>query len=168
MLQAFLNLPRVYKRLVSVVSDVVLLTFSFWAAFALRLENQQWLPNTDQMMVGALTVGVSIIFFVRLGLYRAIIRYMSDKAFVTISIGVGASALTLIALAYLLQIFVPRSVPVIYAALAFIFVSGTRMGVRMLVGRPSQRNKEPVAIVGAGRQVYILRKPCARALSSSQ
>jgi len=150
MLQAFLNLPRVYKRLISVVSDVVFLSFSFWAAFALRLENQQWLPNTDQIMVGALTLGVSIIMFVRLGLYRAIIRYLSDKAFVTISIGVGSSALTLIALAYLLNVFVPRSVPIIYAALAFIFISGTRMAVRMVVGRPSQRSKEPVAIIGAG------------------
>ena len=150
MLQTFLNLPRVYKRLVSVVSDVLLLSFSYWASFALRLENQQWLPNEDQMLVGALTVGVSIILFVRLGLYRAIIRYMSDKAFVTISIGVGASALTLIALAYLLQVFVPRSVPIIYAALAFIFVSGTRMGIRMLVARHQPRNKEPVAIIGAG------------------
>lgn len=150
MLHAFLDLPRTQKRLVSVLSDVVLLTFSLWAAFALRLEEQAWLPNSEQLLVGGLTIGVSIIFFVRLGLYRAIIRYMSDRAFVTISIGVGSSALTLIALAYLLQVFVPRSVPVIYAALAFIFVSGTRMGVRMLVARPQQRNKEPVAIVGAG------------------
>ena len=150
MLKAFLNLPRVYKRLVSVLSDVVLLSFSFWAAFALRLENEQWLPNDDQMLVGALTVGVSVLLFIRLGLYRAIIRYLSDKAFVTISIGVGASAITLIALAYLLQVFVPRSVPIIYAALAFIFVSGTRMGIRMLVARHQPPNKEPVAIIGAG------------------
>ncbi len=150
MLQAFLNLSRTQKRLVSVLSDVGFLSFSFWAAFALRLEENAWLPNADQLLVGCLTIGVSIIIFVRLGLYRAIIRYMSDRAFVTISIGVGASALTLIALAYLLQVFVPRSVPIIYAALAFIFISGTRMGVRMLMARPQQRNKEPVAIVGAG------------------
>ncbi|WP_328186483.1 polysaccharide biosynthesis protein [Marinobacter sp. OP 3.4] len=150
MLQAFLNLSRASKRLISVLSDTIFLSFAFWAAFALRLEEKAWMPSQDQLLVGGLTIGVSVVIFVRLGLYRAIIRYLSDKAFVTISIGVGSSALTLIALAYLLQVFVPRSVPIIYAALAFIFVSGTRMGVRMLVARPQRRNKEPVAIVGAG------------------
>jgi FlaA1/EpsC-like NDP-sugar epimerase len=156
MLRAFLNLSRFQKRLVSVISDSVFLSFAFWAAFALRLEERNWTPSPDQFLVGGLTVGVSIIIFVRLGLYRAIIRYLSDKAFVTISIGVGSSALTLIALAYLLQVFVPRSVPVIYAALAFIFVSGTRMGVRMLVGRQGQQNREPVAIIGSGETAIHL------------
>jgi FlaA1/EpsC-like NDP-sugar epimerase len=93
---------------------------------------------------------MSLVIFIKLGLYRAIIRYLSDKAFISISIGVGSSALTLIALAYLLNVFVPRSVPIIYAALAFIFISGTRMGVRMLVARPRHRNKEAVAIIGTG------------------
>lgn len=31
MLQAFLNLSRIQKRLVSVLSDVVLLSFALWA-----------------------------------------------------------------------------------------------------------------------------------------
>ncbi|MFC4260100.1 polysaccharide biosynthesis protein [Marinobacter lacisalsi] len=150
MLKVFLNFSRLQKRLISVVSDAVFLSFSFWAAFALRLEDKSWTPAPDQLLVGLITVGVSIVIFARLGLYRAIIRYLSDKAFLTVSIGVGSSALTIIALAYLLQAFVPRSVPIIYAALAFLFVSGSRMGVRMLVGRPRHRNKEPVAIIGTG------------------
>lgn len=150
MFQAFLNLSRPKKRLLSVLSDSLFLSFALWASFALRLEQSNWLPSTDQLLVSALTVAASLFIFVRLGLYRAIIRYLSDKAFVTISIGVGSSALTLIALAYLLNVFVPRSVPIIYAALAFLFVSGTRMGVRMLLARPRIPNKEPVAIIGAG------------------
>ncbi|KMQ75035.1 hypothetical protein Msub_11234 [Marinobacter subterrani] len=36
------------------------------------------------------------------------------------------SAVTLILLGYWLEVLIPRSVPVIYGALAFIFVSGTR------------------------------------------
>lgn len=38
MLDAFFALPRVYKRILSVLSDVVVLTLSIWAAYALRLE----------------------------------------------------------------------------------------------------------------------------------
>ena len=150
MFQTFLNLPRLQKRLVSVASDVFALFFALWAAFALRLEQQFWVPSQDQVVVSALTVVFTIGVFVKLGLYRAVVRYLSDRAFLTVIAGVAISAVTLILLGYWLEVFVPRSVPIIYAALAFIFVSGTRMGVRMLINRPSRHNKERVAIIGAG------------------
>jgi FlaA1/EpsC-like NDP-sugar epimerase len=101
-------------------------------------------------MVAGITVVFTIVIFIRLGLYRAVIRYLGDRAFLTIIYGVAASSVTLIILSYLFQTFVPRSVPIIYGALAFLFVSGTRLGVRMIVNHPRQRAKEAVAIVGAG------------------
>ncbi|WP_203141762.1 polysaccharide biosynthesis protein [Marinobacter mangrovi] len=150
MLRAFLELPRVYKRLVSVFSDVFFLAVALWAAFALRLEQSAWVPTNSQVTVSIFTIAVTIVVFIRLGLYRAVIRYMGDKALLTIIYGVLASSLSLIVLGYLFQAFVPRSVPVIYGAFAFMFVSGTRLGVRVLVNRPIQRAKETVAIIGAG------------------
>lgn len=151
MIETFLNLPRVQKRIISVASDVFFLFFAIWAAFALRLEQQLWVPNREQVILAAVTVVFTIGVFIRLGLYRAVIRYLGDKAFLTIIYGVVASCLMLIVLGYTFQVFVPRSVPVIYGALAFMFVSGTRLGVRMLVNRPRQRAKETVAIIGAGQ-----------------
>lgn len=150
MINTFLNLPRYQKRIISVSSDMVVLFFAIWAAFALRLEQHLWIPNWDQAIVAAITVVFTIGSFIRLGLYRAVIRYLGDKAFLTIIYGVALSSLYLIVLGYLLQVFVPRSVPIIYGALAFLFVSGTRLGVRVIVNHPRQRRKECVAIVGAG------------------
>lgn len=150
MIEKFLNLPRVYKRLVSVASDMVVLFFAIWAAFSLRLEQDIWVPTRGHLLVAVITVTFTIAVFIRLGLYRAVIRFLGDKAFLTIVYGVVASSLALIVFGYLLQVFVPRSVPIIYGALAFLFVSGTRLGVRVLVNHPNQRNKEAVAIVGAG------------------
>jgi len=150
MFQRFLNLSRVHKRLISVVADVAVLFFALWAAFSLRLEQQFWVPDRGQLVVSGLTVVITIAVFVKLGLYRAVIRYLSDRAFITVITGVFVSAITLILLGYWLEVLVPRSVPIIYGALAFIFVSGTRMTVRMLVNRPKHNNKQYVGIVGAG------------------
>lgn len=151
MFQKFLNLPRFYKRVISVAADVIALFFALWASFSLRFDQQLWIPSKEQLVVSGLTVVFTIGLFVRLGLYRAVVRYLSDRAFLTVVGGVVASALALILLGYWLEVLVPRSVPIIYAALAFIFVSGSRMGVRMLVMRPSRHNnRERVAIVGAG------------------
>ena len=150
MFQKFLNLPRLHKRLISVAADAVALLFALWAAFSLRLDQSFWIPSQDQLVVSGLTVVFTIGFFVRLGLYRAVVRYLSDKAFVTVVGGVVVSALILILLGYWLDVAVPRTVPVIYAALAFIFVSGSRMSIRMIVSRPLRKNKERVVIIGAG------------------
>lgn len=150
MFERFLNLSRFQKRLVSVFADVLVLFFALWAAFSLRLDQQFWVPDKGQLIVSGLTVVFTIAVFVRLGLYRAVVRYLSDRAFLTVISGVVISAITLILLGYWLEVQVPRSVPIIYGALAFIFVSGTRMTVRMLVHRPKNRNKQYVAIVGAG------------------
>ena len=150
MFQRFLNLSRVHKRLISVFADVAVLFFALWAAFSLRLEQQFWVPDRGQLIVSGLTVVITIAVFVKLGLYRAMIRYLSDRAFITVITGVFVSAITLILLGYWLEVLVPRSVPIIYGALAFIFVSGTRMTVRMLVNRPKHNNKQYVGIVGAG------------------
>lgn len=150
MFQKFLELPRFHKRVISVFADVVALFFSLWAAFSLRYDQYPWVPTSEHVLVLGLTVIFTIGLFVRLGLYRAVVRYLSDRAFLTVVGGVTASAIVLILLGYWLEVLVPRSVPVIYGALAFIFVSGSRMGVRILVMRPSGHDKERVAIVGAG------------------
>ncbi|WP_322852833.1 nucleoside-diphosphate sugar epimerase/dehydratase, partial [Tamilnaduibacter salinus] len=97
-----------------------------------------------------LTVAFTIGVFTKLGLYRAVIRYMSDRALLTIIGGVLLSATCLIVLGYLFQVLVPRSVPVLYGALAFMFVGGTRLAVRMLVSHSRKHHLEPVAIVGVG------------------
>ena len=150
LVRAFLDLPRFQKRVVSLCSDAFFLFFAIWAAYALRLEQQLWLPTHDQLLVAAITVVFTIGVFIRLGLYRAVIRYLGDRAFLTIIYGVIASSVSLVVLGFLLQVSVPRSVPIIYGALAFLFVSGTRLGVRMIVNYPKKMAKDAVAIVGAG------------------
>jgi len=149
-MEAFLQMPRLMKRLISVSSDMIVLFFAIWAAFSLRLEQDLWIPTRGHILVAGITVVLTIAVFIRLGLYRAVIRFLGDQAFLTIVYGVITSSLALILFGYILQVPVPRSVPIIYGALAFAFVGGTRLGVRILVNHPGQRHKEPVAIVGAG------------------
>ncbi|MDS1309492.1 nucleoside-diphosphate sugar epimerase/dehydratase [Marinobacter xiaoshiensis] len=158
MFKKFLELPRIHKRLISVSVDAVALSFSLWASFALRLEDSLWLPSKGQFLVCLISIVLTLAGFVRLGLYRAVVRYMSDRAFLTIVLGVVISALALIVLGYVFQVLVPRSVPLIYAALAFIFVGGSRMSVRMLVQHSFNTGKEWVAIVGAGQTGAQLAK----------
>lgn len=149
-IKKILGLSRPAKRVVSVSVDALLLSLAIWAAFALRFENAGWVPEKTQLLVSGATVLVTIAGFVRLGLYRAVIRYMSEHAFLAIILGVAFSSISLIVFGFLFQALVPRSVPVIYGAFAFLLVAGTRFTVRNIVQGPSHRGKDTVLIVGAG------------------
>ncbi|SDX63350.1 NDP-sugar epimerase, includes UDP-GlcNAc-inverting 4,6-dehydratase FlaA1 and capsular polysaccharide biosynthesis protein EpsC [Marinobacter mobilis] len=150
MLQTFLDLPRFYKRVISVAADTVFLALALWVSFALRFENLQWVPDSRQLWVFGGTILVTLAVFVRIGLYRAVIRYISERALFMIISGVAVSAVAFMIFGFLFQAMVPRSVPVIYGALAFILVAGTRFGVRALIQHPGKKLKEFVIIVGAG------------------
>lgn len=145
-----LGLSRPTKRVISVIADFLLLSVAIWAAFALRFENFGWSPGDKQLLVSAATVLVTIGAFIKLGLYRAVIRYLSEHAFLAIILGVAFSSISLIVFGFLFQALVPRSVPVIYGAFAFLLVAGTRFTVRSIVRRPGAKSKDSVLIVGAG------------------
>lgn len=146
----FAALERPHKRLVSVISDALFVLFSLWAAFSLRYETLFQFDGPAYWALFAVTAMATIFLFARLGLYRAVIRYLSERALITVLTGITGSALILIATAFVLQVAMPRSVPFLYGALAFLFVTGTRFSVRTVLNRPRHLSKMPVLIVGAG------------------
>lgn len=150
LINSVLGWSRPVKRLISVMADLMLLSVAIWGAFALRFETFTWLPDSKQLIVSSATVLVTIGAFVKLGLYRAVIRYLSEHAFLAIIVGVAFSSVALIVFGFLFQALVPRSVPVIYGAFAFLLVAGTRFTVRAVVRRPREKAKNSVLIVGAG------------------
>ncbi|WP_097460162.1 polysaccharide biosynthesis protein [Mangrovitalea sediminis] len=146
----FLDLPRFHKRVISVFADTFLLSLALWLAFSLRLD-QLYVPQGWQSyFVFGTTVAITIFAFIRLGLYRAIIRYLSNQAVMSVIAAVGFSTLSLMALGFLLHVFVPRSVPIIYFAIALIFTGGSRILVRSWVFLINQKPKGKILIYGAG------------------
>ncbi|WP_165793962.1 polysaccharide biosynthesis protein [Marinobacter halophilus] len=162
MINKVLGLPRPIKRLISVLTDFTLLSFAVWCAFALRFESMAWLPSEKQLWVSMATVLVTIGAFVKLGLYRAVIRYLSEHAFLAIIGGVIISSVALIVFGFLFQTLVPRSVPVIYGAFAFLLVAGTRFAVRAVVRWRGDKVKDGVLIVGAGMKGMQLASALAQ------
>lgn len=150
LINKILALSRPAKRAVSVVVDLILLSVAIWAAFALRFESYTWMPTDKQLLVSIATVVVTIGAFIKLGLYRAVIRYLSEHAFLAIILGVAFSSVSLIVFGFLFRALVPRSVPVLYGAFAFLLVAGTRFTVRSIIRRPGGKSKDSVLIVGAG------------------
>ncbi len=149
-LQVIFSLDRAYKRLVSVGIDIVCLTLSFWLAVMVRTDTVDSITNIGYWFLIVLACPISILAFAKLGLYRAVLRYLSLQALTAIFIGVVISTFSLVFISYFANLGLPRTVPIIYAAFALVLIGGSRGVIRAIVGSGMKKEGEPVIIYGAG------------------
>ncbi len=144
------HLPRSQKRLLMLMADAVGIPLVLWAAISLRLgELAELSQDAEWIYVSVLATTIPV--FVKLGLYRAVIRYLGPRAVLVVATGVTASVVLLAAIALL---WPHRAIPItaipIYWAFALIYVGGTRFLVRGLLNFRWSNGTQRVAIYGAG------------------
>ncbi|WP_313650367.1 polysaccharide biosynthesis protein [Pseudomonas soli] len=129
-----LALPRRHKRLLQVLTDIVLIWGALWLAFLVRLGIEDLVnPIIDHTWLFLCAPLVSIPLFIRFGMYRAVMRYFGNDALIAIVKAVTLSALILGFIIYWSsnhQNVVPRSITFNYWWLSLIMVGGLRLAMR--------------------------------------
>ncbi|HGM5582901.1 TPA: polysaccharide biosynthesis protein [Pseudomonas putida] len=129
-----LGLPRRYKRLLQVATDIVLVWVALWMAFVVRLGiDEVSNPVKDHPWLYVAAPAVAIPLFIRFGLYRAVMRYFGNDALIAIIKAVSLSSLILGVIVYWYsnhQNVVPRSIIFNYWWLSLIMVGGLRLAMR--------------------------------------
>ena len=145
---------RSTKRFISLSYDIFAITFALYLATCLRLGVVSFDLDYKLLISWAITSAASIIVFTKLGLYRAILRYMVIPAMTTIGVGVAISSVVLALSGFYLQSFLPRSVPLIYLFIALSLIGAPRILARqflLMANSISQRGpRNNVIIYGAG------------------
>ena len=159
------QLSRWQKRLIMLTCDFILLAFAVWAAFAIRLGS--WSPPlNDGIWLLILAPTLTIPIFVKVGLYRAVVRYIGGQAMIAVLKGVTSSTVLLTLIAYVADLQgIPRSVFIIYWFVAFLLIGSSRYWIRLQFQHlhNKQYERTPVLIYGAGHSGTQL----ANALSAS-
>jgi FlaA1/EpsC-like NDP-sugar epimerase len=134
-----------------VTADAVMLPLALWAALILKFDRTTFDMGIYGDLFFVATLSALVIFAV-LGLYRAIIRFMGLHAMATVVAGVAVSVVALEAYDRVARSqHVPLSVLAIYAALALVYLAGSRFIIRYLVYyNVNGGAAKPVAIYGAG------------------
>lgn len=125
------SLSRASKQAVSVIVDIILITMAFWGAYWIRLERGWPIDSPHHWALLSAIIAVSIGLFIRLGLYKAL-RYVSFRVLWTISLGAFLSASFFVISAFYFDIFLPRTVPIIYFSFLVLLVGGVRLFFRAL------------------------------------
>lgn len=145
-----MNSKRRTKRVITLIADSCFIATSFWAALVMRLDDISVFSNTSYWFMLSGLLPMSLIVFIKLGLYRSVLRYMSSQAVRAIVAGAMLSTGTLVLIAFFFSTSVPLTVPLIYCAIILLTVGGARLVIRALVSRFSGTNRCPVVIYGAG------------------
>lgn len=141
---------RPVKRIISIFADLLFVAIAFWAAMLVRLDTSAILNNQQYWLLLLSLIPISLAINIRLGLYRAVIRYISSKAATSIGLAVLLATFALISLSFYLHVSLPRTVPVVFAAFLIILVGGSRFFVRTVLANTQNNSKETVIIYGAG------------------
>lgn len=150
MISAMIELDRSTKRIFQVLADVSLILICFVAAMLLRLETNSFLTSSTVWLTVVPTIPATVLVFRQLGLYRAVLRFITGQALRAIVSGVLISAIALALSAQYLSAPIPRSVPLIYAVLLLLTTGGIRFVARTVLRNPTAKNGQSVAIYGAG------------------
>ncbi|MFI3197120.1 MAG: nucleoside-diphosphate sugar epimerase/dehydratase [Methylococcaceae bacterium] len=156
----FIGLQRRNKAVILISADVFFVLFALWAAFSLRW-GELYRPKGDEWYLFAAAPFIAVPIFVRLGLYRAIIRYIEIRALWTI-----AQATTIYALVFAFVLYesaiqvIPRTVSPLNWLLVMLLVGSSRFFARWWLGETyfslggirsaADSGKKSVVIYGAG------------------
>ncbi len=153
-LYAFLVDVSYKRRIFEVLLDVVLITLSYWSAYAINFP-----PNSAAWNLFIRTLPVLVFIkmsvFLVMGVYRGLWRYTSMSDLIVFAKAVMLSSVGSILVLLFAFRFVgfSRKVFIIDAACMFLFLAGSRMAFRLfrqLVPAVSQQNGRRVLIYGAG------------------
>ena len=152
------------KLLVKIMADIVLGMAALVLGMALRLEDTTFLHSEVFWLVNFTISLVAVAGMHVFRLYRTSLRHQNSSILIPICGGAALATLVLWFARIFLPILVPRSMPIIFAVLFVVLVSGTRILVAAIHSLLTQHNRSYVVIFGAGdsgRQLH-------RALKHSQ
>lgn len=152
------RLPRRGKQALLLALDAFLVPFSLWAGFALRY-GHLWPQALNQVWwLLPLSLAVVVPIFVRLGLYRAIVRYTDHHALSVIIKAATLSTLVLVAVVAAIrpEAMVPRSAWVIFWLSLVAFLVTSRLLGRAWLLSALFQEKEKAAVIGGGREAAVL------------
>ena len=146
----FLSRPK--KRIISCLCDAIFISVAYFFAFFIRLDHLNVIYSVELWKALVPLILLTTFIFSQLGLYRAILRYLTFQALFVVCIGALLSMFAFYGLRLYIDDLVPRTVPIIYALCLVLFAGGSRMIMRNYI---SNRNvfkayRKNVIIYGAG------------------
>lgn len=132
--ERLIRLPRRSKRVLQVIVDVLLLWCALWLAFIVRLGDFKAVdPLGHHAWIFVIVPLISVPIFIRMGMYRAVMRFFGNDALKSIFKAISLSALFLALTIYWYRDApapIPRSMVLNFWWLSLTLIGGLRLLMR--------------------------------------
>ncbi len=143
-------IPSSIKLILALAYDVFALGIAFFMAYLLRLGASN-IEFTEAEWSVFITVTLStMLLFYFSGVYRSVIRYFNAKSTVKVIGLLALSAVIFWVCGEFYDAFIPRSVPIVFFAIAGVLIAGARAAFGIVTGQKWFDEREGVVIYGAG------------------
>ena len=148
-LNYLLGLDRLFKNIILISTDYILLTFCFWLSLSLR-SNSIYIPNEESKYLILFAPFIALPIFYLFGLYKSLVRYENLKSSIkTIMLAVSIYTLFWFFLVLAVEIVVrPYDFLIINWLVSIFFIGGIRFLAREILVAKSYYKK--ILIYGAG------------------
>jgi FlaA1/EpsC-like NDP-sugar epimerase len=148
--------PRRRKQFLMAATDAVILPFSIWAAFALRVGDlrPEGIEELWWLFPSVVLVGLPVLRFV--GLYREVTRHAGSRIVGQVAQATAFIALAVATMIYFSRDWAPRSLPVIFFFIGLALLAGVRGVARSLLRGAAAGDRESVVVWGEGMSGRLL------------
>jgi FlaA1/EpsC-like NDP-sugar epimerase len=155
-----IGLPRIHKRIVIAINDLVCLSLALWLVLAVRM-NEVYIPETPELgVILAIAPVLAVFAFYWLGAYRVVTRYIGPGATLRVLTAFAVSIMVWSLLILVTGVGVgshgfgslPRSTPVAYFITGAAFLLASRSLAGWLL---YSRQFSPYAEIAGARVVLV-------------
>ena len=154
----FYETSRNIKRLLTVIIDASCIAVAYWVAHLVKAESFSVFHSFQNWLYFAFLVPLSIIFYIKLGVYRSYQRFFGAKSILVTLLAITLSFLSLV----VAGLYFGQAVSPLVAFLYFVFLSlltgATRIALRLFYSLVASASKKQVLIYGAGEAGRQLAK----------
>ena len=161
MINLILNIPRIYKKIIAIICDILLSFISIWIAFSLRLEQFYFIKN-DNFEIYFFPSLILIIIFYFNKIYSSLFRYIDKFFIIKISKCILLYGVIFFIVIYILRLhYLPRSIGILQPLILLILILSQRALVSSVILNFTQLKYiqlEPSLIYGVNETTVNLLK----------
>ena len=149
-------IPSWTKLLIAISFDAIALAIAYFSAYFLRLGVSDASLTQPEIVNFLALSSITLLMFKLTGVYRFVIRHFNARAFIRVQSLLVLATIIFYIQGFILEAFVPRSVPIVFLVFATVLIAGARGIIGTTLTKNLFEEREGVVIYGAsstGRQL---------------
>jgi nucleoside-diphosphate-sugar epimerase len=161
MISSILNIPRIYKKIIAIIFDILLSFISTWIAFSLRLEQFYFIDKSNFEIYFFPSLILILIFYFN-KIYSSLFRYIDKFFIIKISKCILIYGVIFFSVIYFLRLnYIPRSIGILQPLILLTLILSQRALVSSVILNFTQlkyTQLEPSLIYGVNESTINLLK----------